>query len=95
MVAPLNSARAFVELERAAEPYRPPLERLEDWDEIAVSSGGSTEWAEQQRRRQAARCMDCGTPFCQTHSGCPLSNLIPEWNELVLREHWEEALAAL
>src|SRR5207248_2799498 len=45
--------------------------------------------------QQAQRCMDCGVPFCQSESGCPLGNLIPEWNELVRQERWREALTRL
>ena len=48
---------------------------------------------EPRLRDQAARCMDCGIPFC--HSGCPLGNLIPDWNDLIYNGHWEQALAAL
>ena len=48
-----------------------------------------------ERKRQAARCMDCGTPFCQTHTGCPINNLIPEWNTLVFTDQWKEAIQRL
>ena len=48
-----------------------------------------------ERKKQAARCMDCGTAFCQTYTGCPINNLIPEWNELVMNDRWEDAIARL
>jgi glutamate synthase (NADPH/NADH) small chain len=81
-------------LDYAREPLhdRPPLERVRDWSEMHLGS------AEQTLREQAGRCMDCGVPFCHTGkllagmaSGCPVNNLIPEWNDLVWRGQWEEA----
>jgi NAD(P)H-dependent glutamate synthase small subunit len=86
-----NKARGFIEYERNAEPYRVATERLSDWGEINTESGH--EHAE--RKRQAARCMDCGTPFCQTHTGCPINNLIPEFNDLVFKDQWKAALQRL
>jgi glutamate synthase (NADPH) small chain len=75
---------------------RDPLERLSDWREIHVQS------AEEDLRKQASRCMDCGVPFCHTGSvinnaasGCPLNNLIPEWNALVSNGDWYEAFQRL
>jgi glutamate synthase (NADPH/NADH) len=88
----LNKLRGFVEYERNPEPYRDALARVKDWGEI------NTTFEERdplERKRQAARCMDCGTPFCQTHEGCPINNLIPEWNELVFRDKWKEAYSRL
>jgi hypothetical protein len=66
---------------RNAESYRDAAKRISDWDEI-YTKGHEKE----ERAKQAARCMDCGTPFCQTHTGCPVNNLIPEWNELVFKD---------
>jgi len=86
-----KSPRGFVDFKRRAEPYRPAMERIRDWAEI--NSTGHADAGEQ--KRQAARCMDCGTPFCQTHTGCPVNNLIPEWNELVLNDQWQEAIDRL
>lgn len=86
-----KSPRGFVDFRRKAEPYRASKMRLQDWAEI--NSAGHADPAEQ--KRQAARCMDCGTPFCQTHTGCPINNLIPEWNDLVLNEQWMEAIDRL
>lgn len=85
-VGAIDSARAFIEFRRQPDPYRPVLERLHDWNEINTETREPLE-----RKVQAARCMDCGTPFCQTNTGCPVNNLIPEWNELVFRDEWKEA----
>ncbi|GBG27803.1 Glutamate synthase NADH [Hondaea fermentalgiana] len=91
-VVPLGkSPRGFVDFHRKPEPYRPSKIRLQDWSEI--NSVGHDDPSEQ--KRQAARCMDCGTPFCQTHTGCPINNLIPEWNDLVLNDQWLEAIDRL
>jgi len=86
-----NKLRGFVEIERIPEPYREPEERLGDWGEIYTPVKAH----DVERKRQSARCMDCGTPFCQTHSGCPIHNLMPEWNELVFKEQWKSALDRL
>ena len=83
---PIDSARAFIEFKREADPYRDVAERVHDWNEINAGRRDPTE-----RKIQAARCMDCGTPFCQTNTGCPVHNLIPEWNALVFRDEWHEA----
>jgi glutamate synthase (NADPH/NADH) small chain len=66
---------------------RPVQERIQDWGEVYRP------FAENTLRAQASRCMDCGVPFC--HSGCPLGNLIPDWNDLAYRGKWKEALSAL
>lgn len=86
----------FLEYERKLAPDRPPLTRIRDWDEF------HTLLPEEEQRVQAARCMDCGTPYCHSGlmiggaaSGCPLNNLIPEWNELVYRGLWGKALQRL
>jgi glutamate synthase (NADPH/NADH) len=86
-----NKLRGFVEIERKPEPYRDPAERSTDWGEIYTPVKAH----DLERKRQAARCMDCGTPFCQTHSGCPIHNLMPEFNELVFKEQWKTALDRL
>jgi glutamate synthase (NADPH/NADH) small chain len=78
----------FLEIERRLPGYRPDAERLRDWR--AVERLPSV--AEMQE--QAARCMDCGVPFCHG-CGCPLANIIPEWNDLVYRGRWREALDLL
>eukprot|EP00514_Thraustochytrium_sp_LLF1b_P011090 CAMPEP_0184559678 /NCGR_PEP_ID=MMETSP0199_2-20130426/46549_1 /TAXON_ID=1112570 /ORGANISM="Thraustochytrium sp., Strain LLF1b" /LENGTH=2117 /DNA_ID=CAMNT_0026956973 /DNA_START=107 /DNA_END=6456 /DNA_ORIENTATION=- len=89
---PLNKLRGFIEYERNPEPYRNPSARLNDWKEINNDPSARPEL---ERKTQAARCMDCGTPFCQTHDGCPINNLIPEFNDLVYRDQWKEALDRL
>ncbi|MFD1826641.1 MULTISPECIES: glutamate synthase subunit beta [Mumia] len=83
--------KGFMKTPRQLAPRRPVGERIHDWNEVYPGTPGRallpiiTE--------QAGRCMDCGIPFC--HSGCPLGNLIPEWNELVWRDDWEAALSRL
>jgi len=86
-----NKLKGFIMYERNVEPYRPPERRMEDWGEINTENGHDPV----ERKRQAARCMDCGTPFCQTHAGCPINNLIPEFNDLVFRDQWKAALERL
>ncbi len=85
----MGKPTGFKEFQRKTVPYRLPIVRLEDYGEIY------TEPAEEHLRTQGARCMDCGVPFCQSASGCPIDNLIPEWNDLVYRGHWREALDRL
>ncbi|CAI5975562.1 unnamed protein product [Closterium sp. NIES-65] len=82
----------FMKYEREPLPYRPAEERLTDWGEVLASDPGRPELL----KTQSARCMDCGTPFCnQDKSGCPLGNKIPEFNELVYQGRWKEALDRL
>lgn len=85
-------ARAFIEFERHPESYRNASDRIQDWEEINVDPSSIDPTF---RKIQAARCMDCGTPFCQTFTGCPLRNLIPEWNNLVLVQDWRQAIDKL
>lgn len=75
----------FKEFERKTEPYREVHERLDDYNEIYSSHN------EELLTTQGARCMDCGVPFCQSDTGCPIDNLIPEWNDLVYKGRWQEA----
>ena len=77
----------FLEFDKESPPLRPVDERVRDFQEF------NTFLSEENLQRQASRCMDCGVPFC--HMGCPLGNMIPDWNDLVYRGHWKEALAAL
>ena len=81
--------------QRNPEPYRRPLERILDWGELNPTEGDELHHTALERKVQAARCMDCGTPFCQTHTGCPVNNLIPEWNNLVYNGQWEDAIHRL
>ena len=83
----MGSTSGFKEFERVPMPRRDQRERLNDWREIYLK------WDETASRQQAARCMDCGVPFC--NDGCPLGNLIPEWNDLVYLGDWQEAISRL
>ncbi|CAL1409687.1 unnamed protein product [Linum trigynum] len=83
--------RGFVAYEREGVQYRDPNVRMNDWNEVMEESKPGP-----LLNTQSARCMDCGTPFChQEHSGCPLGNKIPEFNELVYQNRWREALDRL
>ena len=88
----MGKPAGFMEFGRRAIENRPPLERIRDWREAHPPLDQAT------LTQQAARCMDCGVPFCHTGtlisgvaSGCPINNLIPEWNDLVYRGQWREA----
>jgi glutamate synthase (NADPH/NADH) small chain len=83
--------RGFMKYPRETAPRRPVEERVRDWNE--VYPGGMGRALLPIITEQAGRCMDCGIPFC--HNGCPLGNLIPEWNDLVWREDWQKALERL
>ena len=77
----------FIEFEKQAVPRREVRERVQDYGEYDLNYSNS------DIRRQASRCMDCGVPFC--HMGCPLGNMIPDWNDLVYRDQWRDALGVL
>ena len=83
----MGKATGFLEFEREPPERRPAGERTKDYREIYET------WSEDKSRVQAARCMNCALPFC--HKGCPLGNLIPDWNDLVYKGRWQDALAAL
>jgi glutamate synthase (NADPH) small chain len=83
----MANVTGFLEYEREAPQRRPVLERVNDWFEVYQ------EFPAQKLHQQAARCMDCGVPFC--HTGCPVHNLIPDWNDLVYKNRWREALRTL
>jgi glutamate synthase (NADPH/NADH) small chain len=85
----MGNPTGFKDYQRETVPYREPLVRITDFAEIF------TDPDEQQLRTQGARCMDCGVPFCQSSNGCPIDNLIPEWNDLVYEGRWQEALEQL
>ncbi len=92
----MGNATGFLEYERIDPKKRPPQERIKDWNEIRLPQDPEVV------RTQGARCMDCGVPFCHggvllngITSGCPLHNLIPEWNELVYQGQWQEAYKRL
>merc|ERR1719253_1713105 len=88
-----KTVRGFMELDRSDLPKRSVQDRVGDFREILAKKD------EQEVQTQAARCMDCGTPFCHQsvtdRSGCPLGNLIPEWNDLVRKGQWHEAFKRL
>ena len=83
----MGKLKGFLEIERQAAPKRPTEERLADWNEVYLP------YATLDMQAQGARCMDCGIPFC--HQGCPLGNLIPDWNDLVYRGKWQGAIDRL
>jgi len=83
----MGKPTGFLEHKRELPTRRPVTERINDWFEIYV------EYPDEKVRSQGARCMDCGVPFC--HNGCPLNNIIPDWNDLVYRDRWEEAIKRL
>jgi glutamate synthase (NADPH/NADH) small chain len=83
----MGKVTGFIEYKRDKQPYRPVAERLRDWRQVMRP------WPTEQLQKQGARCMDCGIPFC--HQGCPLGNLIPDWNDLVYRDKWREAIDRL
>jgi glutamate synthase (NADPH/NADH) small chain len=83
----MGKPTGFLEHAREPIPHRPVEERVRDWREVQA------DFSEEQARTQGARCMDCGVPFC--NSGCPLGNVIPDWNDLVYRGRWREALERL
>ncbi|MFK7735695.1 MAG: glutamate synthase subunit beta [Pirellulaceae bacterium] len=85
----MGKPTGFKEIERSALPYRDEMERLQDFGEIFTAGD------EGHLKSQGARCMDCGVPFCQSETGCPIDNLIPEWNDLVYHGRWREALDRL
>ena len=78
---------AFLDVERVTPPERDPTQRIGDYKEFVESL------PLEGLRDQGARCMECGVPFC--HNGCPLGNLIPDWNDLVYRDRWREAIDQL
>ncbi len=83
----MGKITGFLEYEREAPHKEPVADRLKHWREFELKL------TEEQLRTQGARCMDCGIPFC--HKGCPLGNIIPDWNDLVYRNRWKEAIERL
>lgn len=87
----LDKTRGFIKYKREKGVYRDPEERLKDYDEIY-----NFKHVRKGLKTQAARCMDCGIPFCQSNvHGCPLGNIIPKWNDLIFHGSWKEALNQL
>jgi glutamate synthase (NADPH/NADH) small chain len=87
IVSDMGKVTGFIEITRKKAPSRPVPERIHDWREVYLPYPEST------LKGQAARCMDCGIPFC--HQGCPLGNLIPDWNDFVYRDRWQAAIERL
>ena len=83
----MGKPTGFIEIQRKKHPTRPVEERIHDWREVYLPSPTA------DLMEQGARCMDCGIPFC--HQGCPLGNLIPDWNDLVYRDKWRTAIDRL
>jgi glutamate synthase (NADPH/NADH) small chain len=83
----MGKITGFMEYTRETPQRRPPAERIKDWFEVYLP------FPEDKIRTQGARCMDCGVPFC--HTGCPLNNIIPDWNDLVYHGRWREAIRQL
>jgi glutamate synthase (NADPH/NADH) small chain len=81
----MGKPTGFMEFQRKSMPQRDPAERLKDWNEIYAPAKVD------DLKQQGSRCMDCGVPFCQSDSGCPIDNLIPEWNDLVYQDRWHDA----
>ncbi|KAF2859209.1 glutamate synthase-like protein [Piedraia hortae CBS 480.64] len=85
----LDKTRGFIKYQRRSEKYRSAKTRTKDWAEL------SQRLDEDELKYQTARCMDCGVPFCQSDTGCPISNVIPKWNSLVFASQWRDALNRL
>jgi glutamate synthase (NADPH) small chain len=83
----MGEVGAFLKIDRQGVVYRDPVERAADYREFLVQRSDA------ELRDQGARCMECGVPFC--HNGCPLGNLIPDWNDLVYRDRWRDAIDQL
>ena len=83
----MGKITGFLEIKRELPKRRPVAERIHDWQEVYLP------FEAEKLQKQGARCMDCGIPFC--HQGCPLGNLIPDWNDLVYRDRWRSAIDRL
>ena len=83
----MGKVTGFLEYERLEEGYAPVEERVRNYKEFVVTLSA------EQAKVQGARCMDCGTPFC--NSGCPVNNIIPDFNDLVYRDEWRDAALVL
>ncbi|PRT52496.1 Putative glutamate synthase [NADPH] [Wickerhamiella sorbophila] len=85
----LDKTWGFTKYKRRNEKYRNAVTRTDDWSEM------NNRLSKEELKYQTARCMDCGVPFCQSETGCPVSNVIPKWNELVFNDRWYDALQRL
>ena len=80
----MGKLRGFMEYDRTDESYVPVTKRIKNYDEFTIKP------SDKELEKQGGRCMDCGVPFC--HSGCPLGNLIPDFNDAVYNKKWKHAL---
>ncbi|HSG05490.1 MAG TPA: glutamate synthase, partial [Nitrospiria bacterium] len=85
----MGDPKGFLKFKRGGPQRRPVEERVRDWKELYRPI------PEEALRTQGARCMDCGVPFCQSETGCPVLNMIPDWNDLVHKNRWQDALKML
>jgi glutamate synthase (NADPH/NADH) small chain len=85
----VGDPRGFLKTERGGPKRRPVLERIKDWNEFYEPL------PDEMMMAQGGRCMDCGVPFCQGNTGCPVKNMIPDWNDLIFQGRWEAALKTL
>jgi len=83
----MGKVTGFLEIDRRDRKTRPAADRVREFKEFTIPLG------QEGTKEQAARCMDCGIPFC--HNGCPVNNQIPDWNDLVYRDEWQNALSNL
>ena len=83
----MGKVTGFLEIDRHDRKYKPAADRVRNYNEFVIPLSDS------ETKKQAARCMDCGIPFC--HNGCPVNNQIPDWNDLVYTGNWEEAASNL
>lgn len=85
----MGDPKGFLKIHREGPKRRPVPERVKDFHEFYEA------FSDEKLKLQASRCMDCGVPFCQSDSGCPVHNLIPDWNDLIYQERWKDALQRL
>ncbi|HET6466367.1 MAG TPA: glutamate synthase subunit beta [Nitrospiria bacterium] len=85
----MGDPKGFLKVRREGPKRRPVEERVHDWKEFYQPI------SEETLKAQGARCMDCGVPFCQSNNGCPVQNMIPDWNDLVFQGRWKDALKML
>ncbi|MBI3351712.1 MAG: NAD(P)-binding protein, partial [Nitrospirae bacterium] len=85
----MGDPKGFLKIPREGPKRRPVSERVKDFHEFYQ------EFPPEKLKLQAARCMDCGVPFCQSDTGCPVHNLIPDWNDLIFQDRWKDALTRL
>ena len=85
----MGDPKGFLKIQRDGPKRRPVPERIKDWNELYAPL------PDEMMMAQGGRCMDCGVPFCQGHTGCPVKNMIPDWNDLIYQGRWEAALKTL